>query len=274
MDYRVQAATPEDESFLKELYSDVRATEFSPLNLPEPALAQLMDMQYRAQKSGYAEQFPGAESSIVWVGPYRVGRMLVSAGAAAIHLIDIALLGPFRGHGIGSGLIEGLCRRALEADVPVRLTVRTNNPAMNLYQRLGFIPRSQTAIDIDMEWGGPPCEVSGEQATIEAGPAAQPGLTGSYFRSIRGARALHYGAAEPVVLRLASVRTLNADPDASVSLGDSFSLTFEGNSDAMLPQGIHELEFEDGYRAEIFLVPVAAANGTATYESIFNRMQR
>jgi GNAT superfamily N-acetyltransferase len=275
MEYRVLPASAEDEPFLKELFFDVRAPEFFALQLPESALTQVLEMQYRAQKSGYAQQFADLESSIVWVGPYRVGRMLVSTSASAIQLVDIALLAAFRGNGIGRGLIEALCRRAREAGVSLRLSVRAGNRAMNLYSRLDFIQRGGNGLDFEMEWGGKAQpEAAGEHAVNESGPVA-PGPNGAYFRSIRGTRAIvHRNGAEPVELKLAFVRALRQDPDASVTLGDSFALTFEGDSRAMLAQRIYAFEFEDGYRMDLFLVPVAAANGMATYESIFNRMER
>ena len=280
MEYRIQAATEDDETFLKELFFDARAAEFAPLRLPEAALVQLMEMQYRAQKSGYAQQFPAAESSVVWMGPYRVGRMLVSAGADAILLVDIALLTPFRGSGMGSKLIEGLCSRAREAGLPLRLTVRSGNRAFNLYKRLGFFPRGQTAIDIEMEWGGvsaaePVPEQQTDNEEARDGEPVTPGLTGAYFRSIRGRNAVcNRQGAEPLVLKLADVRALRKDPNPDVDAGDSFALSFEADAKLMLTQGIYDVEFDDGYRAGLFLVPLASADGVATYESVFNRMQR
>jgi len=151
MEYRLLPLTEQDEPFLKELYFEIRKPEFLPLGLPEPALAQLLEMQYRAQKSGYAQQFPNLESLVVWVGPYRVGRMLVSAEAGAIHLVDIALLEAFRGNGIGGKMIESLTRRALEGGIPLRLSVRQENRAMKLYTRLGFVRCGESGLNIEME---------------------------------------------------------------------------------------------------------------------------
>ena len=274
MEYRLRPATAEDEPFLKELFYDVRAAEFLPLQLPEAALGQLLEMQYRGQKSGYEQQFPNAESSIVWVGPYRVGRLLVSTGAAAIQLVDIALLAAFRGQGIGRKMLEALCQLAAEAGLPLRLSVREENRAMKLYTRLGFVRRGEKGPNIEMEWGGVARpDTAGEETIPESGPVA-PGPTGAYFRSIRGTRAfLERNSAERVVLTLASVRALRPSGRAMVSVGDSFALTFEGDSNGTLVQGVYNLEFEDGYRTEMFLVPIAADKGVTTYESIFNRMK-
>ncbi len=273
MEYRLLPFNEQDEPFLKELYFDVRKPEFLPLGLPEAALVQLLEMQYRAQKSGYAQQFPSLENSVVWVGPYRVGRMLVSAGAEAIQLVDIALLEAFRGHGIGGKLIQSLSRRALEAGVPLRLTVRQENRALRLYTRLGFIRRGSDGLNVEMEWGAAATQGSAEGDSIQETVPVVPGPNGAYFRSICGTQAIvQKGTAEKVVLKLASVRALRCDPNPNVSMGDSFALNFEGDSSAMLAQGTYDFQFEDGSRMDIFLVPVAAAKGIATYESIFNRM--
>jgi ribosomal protein S18 acetylase RimI-like enzyme len=275
MEYRVSPASAEDETFLKELFFDVRASEFLPLQLPPPALTQLLEMQHRAQKAGYGQQYPHAEESVIWVGPYRVGRMLVDSSSTAIHLVDIALLTPFRGHGIGRSLLDSLCQRASQAGVPLSLTVRSTNPAIRLYRRAGFTPCGKPGVDVEMQWGGAaPAAADVREETSETGPIV-PGLNGAYFRSIRGSKAVVYRAGlENVVLTLVSVRALRADPDPTVVPGDSFELTFEGSSDAMLQQQIYGLEFEDEQRMEIFLVPIAAANGIAVYESVFNRMSR
>lgn len=276
MEFQVLAASAEDEPFLKELLRDVRADEFLPLHLPEAALAQLMDLQYRAQKQGYEQQFPNLETSVVWLGPYRVGRILVAENAESIRLVDIALLKAFRGNGIGGRLIEGLCERAQQAGLSLRLSVRQGNRAIELYTRIGFIRGRENGTDIEMEWGGltPHPAVLEEEEPAESGPV-EPGPTGAYFRTLRGTQAVfrpEHG--DPIVLRLSRVAPLRPDPDANVLPGDSFALGFEGDSASTLGQGVYPLEFEDGYKLGIFLVPVSMANGVTTYESIFNRMHR
>ena len=275
MEFRTLAASADDEPFLRELLRDVRDPEFLQLNLPEAGLAQLMDLQYRAQKQGYEQQFPNLESTILWVGPYRVGRMLLSETVDSMRLVDIALLTAFRGTGIGSRILESLCQRAREAGRPLRLSVRRGNRAINLYTRIGFVMRGDNGMDIEMEWGGREAKpaVVGEPGSEEG--SCEPGPNGSYFRGLRGTRAIFRpSVGAPLVLRLAAVTSLRPDRDTNVALGDSFALTFESESTVTLPQGVYLLEFEDGYRMDTFLVPVALENGLATYESIFNRMHR
>jgi len=59
MEYRVAAASAEDEAFLKELFFDVRVPEFLPLQLLESALAQLLDNMMPFQVLSYVIAMTG-----------------------------------------------------------------------------------------------------------------------------------------------------------------------------------------------------------------------
>jgi GNAT superfamily N-acetyltransferase len=141
---------PDDDPFLKELFHEVHAPEFSSLDLAPAMLAQLLDLQYRAQKHGYTSQFPAAEDSIILVEGEYAGRLLVSRGSV-IHLVDIALVERHRGKGIGGTLIRSLCGEAREMNKPLSLSVRSGNPAEDLYRRLGFVRTGGDGLNFMME---------------------------------------------------------------------------------------------------------------------------
>jgi len=155
MDFHLQPAGDEDQSFLAGLYTDVHAPEFLATDLPAAALEPLLAMQHRAQVMGYAAQFPAAVNEIVWIsdqhGDERAGRLLVNTTAAEIRLVDVALLTRFRGHGVGTQLVRGVCDRARTANVPLRLSVHAGNPAQRLYERLGFILTGDDGVYRTME---------------------------------------------------------------------------------------------------------------------------
>ena len=52
--------------------------------------------------------------------------------------MDIALLPMFRGCGVGTHLLKQTIAQAETRNVSVTIHVERNNPAYNLYQRLGF----------------------------------------------------------------------------------------------------------------------------------------
>jgi ribosomal protein S18 acetylase RimI-like enzyme len=92
------------------------------------------------------------------VGAQAVGRLYLHRGEREHRIIDIALLPPFRGQGIGTRLLDGVLAGAQAAGVPVRLHVEAGNPAAALYRRLGFVevpaPEDETGFEIyhEMEW--------------------------------------------------------------------------------------------------------------------------
>ena len=95
-------------------------------------------MQFNAQRQQYDYSYPQAESGIVLQDDLPIGRMLVDKTACEITLIDIALLPEHRNAGLGTDLIQDLLAEAVVARKPVRLHVLKSNPAMRLYERLGF----------------------------------------------------------------------------------------------------------------------------------------
>jgi ribosomal protein S18 acetylase RimI-like enzyme len=130
--------SPEDETFLIALYAETRddVVGFG----WEPAQVQeLLAMQYRARESAFAANHPSARSEIVVVDGQPIGRLLVDRRAEAIHLVDIALVTEQRGHGVGTELVTDLIEEALLFNRPLHLTVRCDNRALGLYQRLGFV---------------------------------------------------------------------------------------------------------------------------------------
>jgi len=142
----------EDESFLFELYVSVRLADFAGAGISDGELEALLLMQYEAQRSSYARRYPEARHLVVKDGESPIGRMIVAETEAAVHLVDLALLKPYRGKGIGSILIRRLQREASLIGKPMRLQVAIDNPAMRLYQRLGFRPKSEQFHYLSMEW--------------------------------------------------------------------------------------------------------------------------
>jgi ribosomal protein S18 acetylase RimI-like enzyme len=148
-----RAATPGDEPFLFELYCAVRAHEFALLPLPEPLKQQLIQIQYAAQKDGYATEFPGSGFEIVLQDERKIGRIWIAHLADSFHLVDIAVMPEAQNSGIGSDLIRDLQREAQAAQKPVRLSVFRFNPgSLRFHERLGFKVTHEDEIQFYLEW--------------------------------------------------------------------------------------------------------------------------
>lgn len=119
----------------------------------EGLLEQLVEMQFRAQREGYGEQFPNAMYYIVESHGTAVGRVTVDFGANEVRLVDIALIRAARGKGYGTGIVRALQLAAHKAGAPLVLTVALDNPrAFRLYAGLGFSLLQQTETHAQMVW--------------------------------------------------------------------------------------------------------------------------
>jgi ribosomal protein S18 acetylase RimI-like enzyme len=67
-----------------------------------------------------------------------VGRLYVHRGPSEIRIVDIALLPEHRGDGLGTLLLRDLLAEADAAGKSVTIHVERMNPALRLYERLGF----------------------------------------------------------------------------------------------------------------------------------------
>ena len=66
------------------------------------------------------------------------GRLYVHRGESEIRIVDIALLPEHRGDGVGSALLRDLLAEADADGKRVTIHVERLNPALRLYERLGF----------------------------------------------------------------------------------------------------------------------------------------
>jgi len=279
MDFVLKLATAKDDAFLAELFSDVHAAEFAPLGLPEGALLQLLNMQFRAQRGGYAAQFPNAVDEILWIGTTRAGRVLVNEAEGEIRLVDIALLGPYRGQGIGGRVLLRLCDRARANGLPLRLSVRFGNPAERLYTRLGFVRTGADGMNVAMEFCG---KIDSEQpptpdpAIVEdPQKEVEQGFTREYFRTWIGrtvqARGMDGTEAD---LYVAAVEKLSAPTGGvKIEVGDSFVVVFRGPASPVLAAACADVTTGNGQTMSIFLSPTGADATGVRYEAVFNRMR-
>jgi ribosomal protein S18 acetylase RimI-like enzyme len=132
----------DDQNFLFELYCSVRAGEGFYGALGDAQLAPLLKLQFDTRERTYQYRYPDADHHIILFNEKPVGRIFVHRGDQEIRLTDIALLNEYRGQGIGATLIKELLTEADRVNKPVTLHVEVNNPAIHLYERLGFVKKS------------------------------------------------------------------------------------------------------------------------------------
>lgn len=143
-----------DEEFSYRVYAHTRDEEMALVNWDAVQKEAFLRMQFNAQRFHYHTYSPQAEWCVVEVDGAAVGRLIVDrSGANQIALMDIALLPEFRGRGIGTYLLQNLLDEARAAGKSIRLYVEDFNPAVHLYQRLGFrFTGTETGIYKEMIW--------------------------------------------------------------------------------------------------------------------------
>jgi ribosomal protein S18 acetylase RimI-like enzyme len=95
-------------------------------------------MQFDAQDAWWREHYVEATFDVILVDGEPAGRLYVHRGPSDIRIVDIALLPEHRGRGVGGTLVRDLLAEADAAGKSVTIHVERMNPALRLYERLGF----------------------------------------------------------------------------------------------------------------------------------------
>lgn len=144
--------TEEDMPFLHRLYGTTRESELNRTAWSPEEKRAFIEMQFNAQHRHYQEHFGDARFDLILDDDEPIGRLYVDCRPDEIRIIDIALLPEFCGRGIGGRLIKQLIDEAGERQLPVRIHVEQFNPALRLYERLGFHKVHDEGVYFLMEW--------------------------------------------------------------------------------------------------------------------------
>jgi GNAT superfamily N-acetyltransferase len=160
----LQAESAEDEAFLFEVYASTREEELAVVAWDAAARRRFLEMQFRAMRKGYRGMFPDAEFAVILLDGRPVGRAVVDRSGEAIHVVDLALLGPERNQGIGTRLLRQWTEEAAQTNRPLRLRVLKGSRARRLYERLGFMRTDDDGLYEGLEWRAPGGEAGGSRS--------------------------------------------------------------------------------------------------------------
>src|ERR1043165_2244083 len=151
---------PEDRDFLYAVYASTREEELAVLAWSRSEKDAFLKMQFDAQHRYYQQQFSKAAFDLILLDGQPIGRLYVDRSTEENHIIDYALLPQHRKLGIGSRLLREIQEESAQAQKPILIYVEKNNPAMKLYQKLGFVPVSDTGVYLAMRWSPEPKKAS------------------------------------------------------------------------------------------------------------------
>jgi len=145
----------DDLEFLHRLYASTRAHEMALVDWSPEQKGLFLQSQFEAQHSYYLEHYQESRFDVIEQAGVAIGRLYVARWPDDIRIIDIALLPEHRGQGLGGRMLQALLDEAAAASKSVSMHVEINNPALRLYERLGFKPKGEDyGINRMMEWRG------------------------------------------------------------------------------------------------------------------------
>ncbi len=144
---------PTDEAFLSQVYASTRLDELAVTDWTDEQKVAFLQMQFAAQHKFYQENYTDTDFLLISQDDIPIGRLYVARWKDEIRIVDIALLPAYRGTGIGTAILRDLLAEAGIARKPVRIHVERENPALRLYQRLGFVMIEDKGVYLFMERG-------------------------------------------------------------------------------------------------------------------------
>jgi ribosomal protein S18 acetylase RimI-like enzyme len=142
----------DDLPFLARLYASTRWEELGEVPWTDEQKHAFLRFQFDAQHDHYRKHYPKATFEVVLADGEPAGRLYVDEWADEIRLVDVALLPEHRNRGLGTRLLGGVMERARAASKPLTIHVEGFNPALRLYERLGFRRIGEHGPYYLMEW--------------------------------------------------------------------------------------------------------------------------
>jgi ribosomal protein S18 acetylase RimI-like enzyme len=149
----LRAATSEDRGFLLRVYESTRADELASTDWTAEQKAAFCQMQFEAQDTYYRQQYPTASFEVIESDGISLGRLYVDRWPREIRIMDLALLPEHRGCGTGTRLLQALMEEARASARTLSIHVERYNPALRLYERLGFRLAEDKGVYLLLEYG-------------------------------------------------------------------------------------------------------------------------
>lgn len=152
---RFRPATDDDIPFLSALYATTREDEMKLVPWTDEEKAAFLKMQFDAQKYHYDRNYPDCEFLVIEKSGESIGRLYIERFPDEICIVDIALMPEHRGSGLGTMLLKEILEEAEQTNRVVSIYVESFNPALRLYQRLGFEHIDTNGVYNKMRWSAP-----------------------------------------------------------------------------------------------------------------------
>jgi len=139
-----RSQTEEDIPFLLQAFYTSRDYEMDLVQWDPEMRKAFLAQQFHAQRIHYTTHYPDADFLIMEMNGAPIGRVYLDLQGDPILLMDIIVIPSHRNLGIGTAVIRSLLALAKRENSRVRIYVEKLNPALRLYQRLGFATEEDT----------------------------------------------------------------------------------------------------------------------------------
>lgn len=148
----LRPATDDDLPLLARIYASTRVEELAPTGWNDEQKDAFLAFQFRAQHQHYHANYENAQFLVVMQNASPSGRLYLHWRPNELRIVDIAFLPHARGRGIGTALLNAIQVEASRRACFVSIHVEQMNPAMRLYQRLGFVRTGESGVYQLMTW--------------------------------------------------------------------------------------------------------------------------
>jgi ribosomal protein S18 acetylase RimI-like enzyme len=144
--------TADDLLTLYQIYASTRVEELAQTDWTDEQKTAFLRQQFDAQHQYYQANYPRAQFQMIEDAGVSIGRLYVDRWEDQIRIIDVALLPEFRGRGAGTWLINQVLNEGRRLNLPVTIHVECFNPALRLYERLGFRLEEDKGVYLFLKW--------------------------------------------------------------------------------------------------------------------------
>jgi GNAT superfamily N-acetyltransferase len=148
----VRPIGPADTGFLSRLYASTRAEELALTHWDDDHKQAFLAMQFTAQHAYYQEHYRGAAFDLILLAGMPIGRIYLARWEDQVRIVDIALLPEHRGQGIGTAFLRAVLAEGARLGLAVTIHVERFNPALRLYERLGFRTAADKGVYLLLRW--------------------------------------------------------------------------------------------------------------------------
>ena len=148
----LEATRPDHQEFLYELFWNTHPELTGIEGMSDDQMEGLLRLQFDIRQEQLMQLYPNAERNLIFLHGIPVGCIIVDYGRN-LRLVEIGLLEPYRGMGIGGYVIRDLIDKAKDLGKDISLQVLwCNKAAYQFYSNLGFTVDHNNDVTYEMRY--------------------------------------------------------------------------------------------------------------------------